>query len=64
VRLRGQNAAILQRLQQGPATNAELARISLKYTSRISDIRAAGYKIVCRFGDGGLNSYSLKPEIT
>lgn len=44
-RLTGQNAKILARLQQGPATNRELAAISLKYTSRLSDIRAAGYKV-------------------
>lgn len=40
-RLTGQNAAILDRLKVGPATNAELAEISMKYTSRISDLRAA-----------------------
>jgi len=44
-RLSGQNAAILQRLQQGPATNQELAQMSLKYTSRISDLRHAGYDV-------------------
>ncbi len=41
-RLTGQNAAILVRLRQGHATNAELAAISLKYTSRVSDLRVAG----------------------
>ncbi|NLX57310.1 MAG: hypothetical protein GXY58_19545 [Planctomycetaceae bacterium] len=45
-RLTGQNAAILERLKRGPATNRELAAISLKYTSRISDLRAAGYDVV------------------
>lgn len=44
-RLTGQNAAVLDRLKRGPATAAELAALSLKYTSRISDLRAAGYKI-------------------
>ncbi len=58
-RMRGQNAAILDRLMQGPATNAELATISLKYTSRISDIRAAGYQVECHRGEGGLNVYRL-----
>jgi len=44
-RLSGQNAAILARLQRGPATNTELAAIALKYTSRISDLREAGYEV-------------------
>ena len=59
-RLRGQNAAILDRLQRGPATNQELAQISLKYTSRLSDIRKAGYVVNCERGDGGLNTYTLE----
>ena len=44
-RLSSQNAAILARLQRGPATNTELAAIALKYTSRISDLRDAGYDV-------------------
>lgn len=36
---------ILDRLRLGPATNAELAAISLKYTSRISDLRAKGFDV-------------------
>jgi hypothetical protein len=36
---------VLARLQQGPASNAELATISLKYTSRISDLRVRGHVI-------------------
>ena len=45
-RLTGQNQEILERLQQGPATNFELNKIAMKYTSRISDLRAAGYNVV------------------
>ncbi len=45
-RLGGQCRAILERLRQGPATNRELATISLKYTGRISDLRKSGYNIV------------------
>lgn len=45
-RLGGQCRAIVERLQEGPATNRELAAISLKYTSRISDLRKSGYNIV------------------
>jgi hypothetical protein len=59
-RLSGQNARILARLRKGPATNAELAEISLKYTSRISDLRAAGYGVLCETGQGGVNWYRLK----
>ena len=45
-RLTGQNAAILVRLQRGPATNRELAGISLRYTSRVSDLRVGGGTLV------------------
>jgi len=38
-RLSGQLEQIMDRLLQGPVTNNELAAISLKYTSRISDLR-------------------------
>lgn len=44
-RLISQNSHILARLRDGPATAAELAAISLKYTSRISDLRKAGHDI-------------------
>lgn len=56
----GQMAAILERLRGGPATNVELALISLKYTSRISDLRAAGHDVVCeRQGADGVCVYRL-----
>ena len=59
-RLSGQNAAILSRLRIGPATNTALATISLKYTSRISDLRAAGHTIRCtRQYDSGVTFYEL-----
>lgn len=45
-RLSRQNAAVLARLMRGPATNAELAGIALKYTSRVSDLRKAGFTVV------------------
>ena len=54
-RLTGQNAAVLARLRAGPATNAELAGIALKYTSRISDLRKAGFTVI---EDDG--TYTLK----
>jgi hypothetical protein len=59
-RLTGQNAAILRRLRQGPATNDELIRISRKYTSRISDLRAFGFVIEATRLGGGLFEYRLE----
>lgn len=44
-RLSGQCSRILQRLKEGPVSNAELSTMALKYTSRISDLRAAGYAV-------------------
>ncbi|HUX15872.1 MAG TPA: hypothetical protein VMW52_05330 [Phycisphaerae bacterium] len=50
-RFAGQVARIWDRLCRGPATNAELAAISRKYTGRISELRRAihrhGYDILC-----------------
>lgn len=53
-RLSGQSLAIYNRLKAGKASNRELAQISLKYTSRISDIRAAGFAVECEREPGGL----------
>lgn len=60
-RLSAQCARILERLQQGPASNYELAGIALKYTSRISDLREAGYQIDCveRDHETGKTMYRL-----
>lgn len=54
-----QCAAILARLRVGPATNAELAGIALKYTSRLSDLRALGYSIRATPVADGVVSYRL-----
>jgi len=35
-----QKYRILERLREGPATNAELVKYALNYTARISEIRA------------------------
>lgn len=59
-RLQGQNLAIFEALKSGPKTNKELAAISLKYTSRISDIRAAGFAVECERLGGGLSRYRLE----
>jgi len=60
-RLTGQNLRILQRLRQGPADNVELSRIALKYTSRISDLRAAGHdiRVIQKNSANGVNVYKL-----
>ena len=65
-RLTGQNLAILERLERGPATNRELAKISLKYTSRVSDLRAAGYSVVVvdRDRTTGMTMYELMKKGT
>lgn len=61
-RLSKQCSDILTRLEKGRATNKELSGLSLKYTSRISDLRAAGYRIevVERNHDTGLVWYELR----
>lgn len=61
-RLSRQCDAILDRLRDGPATNVELAGFALKYTSRISDLRRAGFAIDCERRDAvtGLTWYRLR----
>lgn len=58
-RLASQNARMLERLKRGPATNYELAQIALKYTSRIDNLRKAGYDIQCERHSGGGATYRL-----
>jgi hypothetical protein len=60
-RLSKQSAAILDRLRQGPATNVALAAIALKYTSRVSDLRAAGFdvRVIERSHETGVTVYRL-----
>lgn len=61
-RLNSQAMRMLDRLRQGRATNRELAAISLKYTSRLSDLRIAGYVIELVEHDfkSGLTVYELR----
>jgi hypothetical protein len=61
-RLGEQCEALLARLRSGPASNRELSAIALKYTSRISDLRAAGYQVeaVSRNYETGETIYELK----
>ena len=51
---------ILALLKTGPQTSATLAKIALKYTSRISDLRDAGHAILAtRIEGSGLWRYTL-----
>jgi len=63
-RLTGQNAKIYRLLSDKPRTNKELAMHSLKYTSRISDLRRhlakRGGSITCQRISGGLTLYTMK----
>lgn len=63
-RLSRQCAAILARLQAVPVTNRELsADYSLKYTSRISELRQSGYNVqpVEHNRESGRVVYALLP---
>lgn len=62
VRLRGQNLAIYERLKRGTATNVELAAISLKYTSRVDDLRKSGIDVRATRESGGVWSYRLETK--
>ena len=62
--LEGQSKAILELLKSrrsAGAANHELAQLSLKYTSRLSDLRKAGYKISCERQEGRSFLYRLAP---
>jgi len=64
-RLVGQNADIFKMLSDGPCSNVDLADRSLKYTSRISDIRRwlgenGGGSITCKRSGGGLTLYTMR----
>lgn len=60
-RLSTQCQKILDRLKAGPATNRELAEIALKYTGRLSDLRASGFSVAVMSRDraSGLTWYHL-----
>lgn len=61
-RLNRQCRTVLAMLQVGPCSNRDLASVALKYTSRISDLRGAGYRIavVERDTRTGLAMYALR----
>lgn len=61
-RLNRQQAAVLERLQQGPATNMDLIPISTRFSSRIYELRKAGWRIETDYIDKakGITQYTLK----
>lgn len=63
-RLSRQCTEIRDLLRDHAATNKELAQFALKYTSRVSDLRAAGYVIEVTSADyaTGLRIYTLISE--
>lgn len=60
-RLTGQNATVLARLMQGPASNFELMQIASRFGARLHDIKHAGYawSIIEREHDSGRVVYAL-----
>ena len=60
-RLTGQRAKIIERLKSGPASNAELTQIAMRFTARIHELRKCGYdiRIVRQDRDSGLVWYEL-----
>lgn len=61
-RLTRQCLKILERLQQGPATNTELIAIAQRFGARLHDLKKAGYKIATERSDveAGIFVYRLE----
>jgi hypothetical protein len=66
-RLSGMSLKILERLREGPATNAEFAamfRPGAAWRTRVSDVRKFLEKnnetISCEIGSGGLSRYAIE----
>ena len=64
VRLSAQCQKVLERLQQGPVTNIQLALIGYRYGARIHELRKAGYEIVMssRNVETGETTYELRGQ--
>jgi hypothetical protein len=58
-RLSKQCRHILSMLRERRRTNVELAKVSLKYTSRISDLQKSGYDVRLVGKSGGVTTYEL-----
>ena len=54
--------SLLERRGMIGATNAELSEISLKYTSRISDLRALGHAVIATRESGRTFRYTLMQD--
>lgn len=63
-RMSGQREVILDRLRRGSATNQELAKIGLRYSARIHELRGQGHQIETKALKGGLTQYRLVLEKT
>ncbi len=61
-RLKGSRGRILARLREGPATNAELSTIALRFGARLMELREAGCQIQDECAGGGLWVYTLTGE--
>lgn len=61
-RLSAQAQSILERLQRGRASNADLSAIAQRFGARLFDLRRAGYRveIVERDRDTGITVYELR----
>lgn len=57
--LKSQNDLLIKMLMEGPKTTRELNEVFIKHTSRVSDCRAAGYKITATRIKGGPYLYEL-----
>jgi hypothetical protein len=55
---------VLKALLKTPLTNWQLSRITVKYTQRVSDIRAVGWNIVAHDLGKGLWKYVLMGKTT
>lgn len=60
-RLSGQCKVILDMLRRGRVSNYQMSKVSIKHTSRVSDLRAAGHdiRVVERNAVTGVNWYAL-----
>ena len=59
--MKGQKGKILEALRDGPKPNYYFPNKMniLKYTNRMSELNAAGYKITCHHQKGGVFIYTL-----
>ena len=62
IRLENAKVRILRRLQQGPATNADLSRIALRFGARVLELRGEGYRIDKALIGRGVYRYELRPQ--